>query len=84
MQMNNAIRTLVGEEQLEGTDKWRGDMVAANSSVYGIPNSARPVVKFNPVNKSMTHIGPDLGDGLKWGRDDAAHDCQQHQLLPYK
>jgi hypothetical protein len=34
---------------------------------YGIPCDARRVVKFNPVDKSLTEIGPDLGDGeMKW------------------
>ena len=34
---------------------------------YGIPSHARRVVKFNPLDKSCTEIGPDLGDGLfKW------------------
>jgi hypothetical protein len=35
--------------------------------VYGIPSHARRVVKFNPLDKSLTEIGPDLGDiGYKW------------------
>ena len=35
---------------------------------YGIPSNARRVVKFNPIlDKSLTEIGPDLGDGAcKW------------------
>ncbi len=34
---------------------------------YGIPFNARHVVKFNPVDKSLTEIGPDLGEGEgKW------------------
>ena len=42
---------------------------APNGSLYVIPDSARRVAKFNTVNKSMTHIGPDLGDDLvKWFR----------------
>ena len=71
MRMNNAITTLVGEE-LEGEDKWRGTLAAPNGSVYGIPFKAGRVSKFNPLDKSMTHIGPDfgdvLGDGWKWRR----------------
>ena len=59
------ITTLIGEE-LEGDDKWRGTLVAPNSSVYGITFKACQVVKFNPVNKSITFIGPDFGDGWKW------------------
>jgi hypothetical protein len=34
---------------------------------YGIPFNARRVVKFNPLDKLLTEIGPDLGDGRhKW------------------
>jgi len=34
---------------------------------YGIPNCASRVVKFNPLDKSLTEIGPDLGEGeWKW------------------
>jgi hypothetical protein len=34
---------------------------------YGIPCNARRVVKFNPLDKSFTEIGPDLGWGVaKW------------------
>ena len=45
-------------------------MAAPNGSLYGIPSRARRVAKFNPVDKSMTHIGPDFGDAFgdacKW------------------
>ena len=34
---------------------------------YGIPCNTRRVVKFNPLDKSFTEIGPDLGWGVaKW------------------
>ena len=66
--MVNAISTLVGEE-LEGRENYYGTVAGTNNgSVYCIPFRARQVAKFNPVDKSMTHIGPDLGDGFKWGR----------------
>ena len=66
--MNNALTTLVGEE-LEGRHKWDGSMTGVDGSIYGIPHSARRVVKFNPVDKSITHIGPDFGDDVdKWVR----------------
>ena len=52
--------TLVGEE-LEGKCKWSGTLAAPNGSLYGIPSAARRVVKFNPVDKSTTRIGPDFG-----------------------
>ena len=64
----NAITTLVGEEE-EGEDKWIGTLAAPNGSLYGIPYYAGRVAKFNPLDKSMTHIGPDFGYYLyKWYR----------------
>ena len=35
-------------------------MARVNDSLYGIPFHARRVVKFNPLDKSITEIGPDL------------------------
>ena len=44
-----------------------GGEYSGTLSNYSIPCSARRVVKFNPVDNSITHIGPDLGDGhCKW------------------
>ena len=64
--MVNAISTLVGEE-LENGVKFLGTIVAVkNGSIYHIPYTARRVVKFDPADKSMTHIGPDFGGGEKW------------------
>ena len=63
--IDNAITTLVGKE-LGGDSKWKGTLAAPNGSLYGIPFSARRVVKFNPIDKSMTHIGPDLRSIRKW------------------
>ena len=65
--MDNPLTTLVGEE-LEGCAyKWTSPLAAPNGFVYGIPANARRVVKFNPVDKSMTDIGPDFGThGWKW------------------
>ena len=57
------ITTLVGKK-LEGDHKLRS-LAASNGSIYGIPGSARRVVKFNPVDKSMTLIGPDFSGGYK-------------------
>ena len=66
--MNNAITTLFGEG-VEGECKWIGTLAAPNGSLYGIPFAARRVAKFNPIDKSMTHIGPDFGDAAwKWSR----------------
>ena len=47
-------------------------MAGVDGSIYGIPyqHDAHQVVKFNPVDKSITHIGPDFGDDLaKWCKD---------------
>ena len=63
--MSKLITTLVGEE-VEGYYKWGGTMAAPNGSAYGIPSLARRVAKFNPVDKSMTDIGPDFGAKDKW------------------
>ena len=41
----------------------------ARRSIYVIPWDARRDVKLNPVDKSITHIGPDFGDDEgKWYR----------------
>ena len=69
MRTNNAITMLVGEELEGGGNKYCGTLAAPNGSVYGIPSHARRVSKFNPVDKSITYIGPDLGnDEWKWRR----------------
>ena len=64
--MVNAISSLVGEEFEDGGCKFSGTMAAPNGSLYGIPCEARRVIKFNPIDKSMTEIGPTLGIGCKW------------------
>ena len=64
--MTNLTSTLV-VENLGGYEWWEFE-AAANGSIYGIPKRARQVVKFDPVDKSKTHIGPDFGNGWKWHR----------------
>ena len=55
-----------GESILQLTTDWYdGFMAAPNGFLYGIPCSARQVAKFNPVDKSITHIGPDFGDNTE-------------------
>ena len=67
--MSNLITALVGEQLEEGEDdKWCGTLAAPNGSVYGIPWEAASVAKFNPVEKSITHVGPDFVGGTKWYR----------------
>ena len=67
MRMNNAITNLIGEE-LDGGSKWGASLAAPNGYVYGIPLSAHRVSKFNPVDKSITYIGSDLGHYDQWSR----------------
>ena len=60
--MLSAISTHVGGyiEQIE-YEKWRGTVAGANGSICGILSRARRVVKYNPVDNSVTEIGPDFG-----------------------
>lgn len=61
-----SITRLVGNP-IEGNGKWFASIVGANNCIYGIPASARRVVKFDPVDESLTEIGPDLGNARwKW------------------
>ena len=69
--MSNAITTLVGEELEIRNDgcQWTGPLAAPNGFLYGIPAHARRAIKFDPVDKSITPIGPDFGnDGYNWWR----------------
>ena len=73
--MVNPISFLVGEELLDEAldripEKYQGTVAAPNGYLYGIPDNASRVIKFNPVDKSMTHIGPDfgIGSGKCWYR----------------
>ena len=67
--MRSRITSLVGEKLEGGNHKWGGTLAAPNGSLYGIPNSARRVLKFNSIDKSVSEIGPDFGDGgWKWSR----------------
>ena len=63
--MENALSTIVGED-VEGHGKWEGTLAAPNGSLFGISAYAGQVVKFNPIDNSMTRIRPDFGDGFKW------------------
>ena len=65
MRAVNAITTLVGD-QLVWIASCEDTLAAPNGSLYGIPHRARRVAKFNPIDKSMTHIGPEFGGGGKW------------------
>jgi hypothetical protein len=54
-------------DQIQGDDKWSAFVDGGDGFFYGIPCDARRVVKFDPLDKSLTEIGPDLGEGeFKW------------------
>jgi hypothetical protein len=54
-------------DQIQGDDKWSAFVDGGDGFFYGIPSSARRVVKFDPLDKSLTEIGPDFGEGGgKW------------------
>ena len=57
-----SLTTLIGDE-IQGRYKWSAFVDGKNGFFYGIPFNARRVVKFNPLDKSLTEIGPDLGEG---------------------
>ena len=61
--MEPSLTTLIGDEIQVNSDKWSSFVDGKNGFLYGIPSNARRVVKFNPVDKSLTEIVPDLGEG---------------------
>ena len=62
----SSLTTVIGDE-IQGMYKWIAFVDGKHGFLYGIPFNARRVVKFNPLDKSLTEIGPDLGDGGdKW------------------
>jgi hypothetical protein len=60
--------TFIGDVMRRGMQyKWSAFVDGGDGFLYGIPYDARRVVKFNPLDKSLTEIGPDLGyRGDKW------------------
>ena len=68
--MEPSLTTLIdiGEEGNSFLE-WSSFVDGGDGFLYGIPFNARRVVKFNPLDKSLTEIGPDLGEGgigMKW------------------
>jgi hypothetical protein len=62
----SSLTTFIGDE-IEGRRQWSAFVDGGDGFLYGIPSSARRVVKFDPLDKSFTEIGPDLGEGReKW------------------
>jgi hypothetical protein len=65
--MAESYLTTLIDFTIDGDHKWLAFVDGKNGFFYGIPFNARRVVKFNPVDKSLTEIGPDLGDDEgKW------------------
>jgi hypothetical protein len=64
----SSLTTLIDiDDEIQGRVKWLDFVDGEDGFFYGIPYNARRVVKFNPLDKSMTEIGPDLGrGGAKW------------------
>jgi hypothetical protein len=63
----SSLTTLIGDEEIQGGYKWLAFVDGKNGFLYGIPSNARRVVKFNPLDKSLTEFGHDLGGGeFKW------------------
>jgi hypothetical protein len=70
----SALVSIVGEEIVleeerktgRRISKWSTFVDGKDGFLYGIPWEARRVAKFNPVDKSMEMIGPDLGDNTLW------------------
>ena len=56
-----------GNELLKGGDKWDGTIRGVDGCMYGVPFKARKVLKLNSTDRSISIIGPDLGNGeSKW------------------
>jgi hypothetical protein len=66
--MEPSLTTLIGiGDKIQGPCKWLAFVDGKNGFFYGIPCDARRVVKFDPLDKSLTEIGPDFGEGgYKW------------------
>ena len=63
-----SLATLIDiENEIQGQEKWSSFVDGGDGFFYGIPFDARRVVKFDPLDKSLTEIGPDFGgSGSKW------------------
>jgi hypothetical protein len=83
------LTTCIGDEIQGDHVKWSFFVDGGDGFFSGIPYDARRVVKFNPLGKSLTEIGPDLGEGeFKWTRGVIANNvriyciprCAEHML----
>jgi hypothetical protein len=60
----HSLTTLIGGEIERTCWKWWNFVDGKDRFLYGIPCDARRVIRFNPLDKSFTEIGPGLGDGV--------------------
>ena len=57
-----SLTTLINiDDEIQGNRKLCDFVDGGDGFLYGIPFDARRVVKFDPLYKSMTEIGPDFG-----------------------
>jgi hypothetical protein len=82
------LTTVIGYN-IQGEHEWSTFVDGGDGFLYGIPYHARRVVKFNPIDKSLTEIGPNLGRRMgKWhcgvrannGKIYCASFCSNHIL----
>jgi hypothetical protein len=65
--MAESCLTTIIDFTIDGDHKWSAFVDGGDGFFYGIPSNAPRVVKFDPLVKSLTEIGPDLGEGEgKW------------------
>jgi hypothetical protein len=60
---DSSLTTLIDidDAEIEWNRKWLDFVDGKDGFFYGIPSNARRVMKFNPLDKSLTEIGPDFG-----------------------
>ena len=67
----------------KGECKWDATVPGADGNSYGIPYDATRVLQFNPTDKSIREIGPDLGDGGRMLSDGVMADSGVIYCIPY-
>ena len=55
--MSVAEATLVGDDLGAGLAKWNGGVLGRDGCVYGIPASAKRVLRFDPTTQQATLVG---------------------------
>jgi len=71
---------LLGDE-LQGREMYLGGLLADDGMIYGIPGNARRVLRINPYNGTVDHIGPEFPGQYKWLRGVKAKDGQGRTCL---